>query len=128
MRENAERDAKILRLYNEGRKVEDIAVAVDMASNSVGRILRGLGIKRPSKPQKRWGGREDKTKKIVALWDQGLCASQIAERLAETMPTVNYALRKSGIRRRQQPRHRYDSATPGGSGRSGFAASMARKT
>lgn len=123
-----DRDAKILDLYREGKMMKEIAAEVGMAANSIVSVLRRLGIERPTKPQKRWRDRPDDIDDVKALWNEGLCASQIAERLGRSQNTVQTILTSLKIRDAQHPRHRYDSATPGGSGRSGFAASMARKT
>ena len=125
---NSERDAEILRLYHEGKMVKEIARAVGMAPNSMVGILRRLGIERPSKPQRLWHDRPDLTEEIGALWKAGLCATQIRERLSTTQGIVDAALLKLGLRSKNAPRHRYDGGAVGGSGRSGFAGSMARRT
>lgn len=123
-----DRDTEVLRLYRDGKMMKEIAAAVGMAPNSIVGILRRLGIERPSKPQKRWRGKEDDTDQIAALWDQGLCLTQIAERLSCRVSHVNSVLIALKVRAGQSPRHRYDASAPGGSGRKGFAGNMARKT
>lgn len=123
-----DRDTKILRLYGEGKMMKEIATAVGMAPNSIVSVLRRLGVERPTKPQKRWRGREDDTDQVHALWDQGLCATQIAERLGCKRGHVDDVLLRLGVRAGEAPRHRYDSAAVGGSGRSGFRGNMARRT
>lgn len=125
-----ERDQAILQLYGEGVLIKDIAVLVGMAANSVGMVLRRLGVERPAKPQKRWFGKEDPTQRIIALWKEGLCASQIAERIGESRGVVGGVLMRSGIRK-GQIRHRYDGI--GGIGRHGRGdrgafARIARRT
>lgn len=70
----------------------------------------------------------DQSDKIAALWDKGLCASQIAERLNVSRETIDLTLRAKGLTSASVRRTRYDGAGLGGSGRSGFAANMARRT
>ena len=123
----SERDATILKLYQSGLLIKDIAREVGMAPNSLVGILRRLGVERPAKPQRRWRNAPDLTKEIAELWGLGLCASQIKERLSCSQSVVDNTLTKLKVRT-SSPRVRYDSAAGGGSGRSGFAAAMARKT
>lgn len=121
------RDQKILRLYGEGLLLKNIATQVGLSSHYIGVILRKHGIERPPKPQRRPGGGADPTPKVIELWGQGLCATQIAERLSITRRVVDLILRVAKVRAGKSPRHRYDSATPGGSGRSGFVGNMVRR-
>ena len=102
------RNALILKRYEEGLLIKDIAADVGMASNSIVGILRKMGVERPTKAQKRWGGGKDYTTAILDLWAKGLCASQIVERLQCGTAHVNTVLRTSGVRQGQAPRHRYD--------------------
>ncbi len=108
--------------------MKEIASAVGMAPNSIVHVLRRHGIERPTKPQKRWRDRPDDTAKIHALWNEGLCASQIAERIGMSLQVVGGVLDAAKLRSREHPRQRYDQSATGGSGRSGFAGNMARKT
>ncbi len=121
-----DRDTKILELYQSGLLIKAIAAEVGMAPNSIGSILKRLGVTRPTKPQKRWRGRPDDENIICELWKQGLCVSQISERLGTSFPVINRILSAKKIRT-GPPRHRYDSAVGGGSGKDGFAGNMARK-
>lgn len=125
---NTERDSKILALYRDGKMMKEISAAVGMAPNSIVGVLRKLGVERPTKPQKRWRDREDQTAQILALWNDGLCCSQISERLNLNQKLVDNALTKAKVRAGKSSRYRYDQAAVGGTGRSGFAAAMARKT
>lgn len=128
-----ERDQTILQLYHAGTKLKDIAGKVGMAPNSIGQVLKRLGVERPSKPQKRWLGRDDQSENIIKLWQQGLCVTQIAERLQEGRMTVEHVLTKAGIRNSENPRHRYDGIGGGigrgrgGGDRSGAFARIARR-
>ena len=108
--------------------MKDIAVRVGMAANSIVVVLRRNGIDRPAKPQTRWRGAPDRSVDIIALWEKGLCVTQIAERIGVSKYTVDNAIRASGVRKGKPARFRYDSAVGGGSGASGFAGSMARRT
>jgi DNA-binding NarL/FixJ family response regulator len=123
-----ERDEKILALYHQGKMIKDIAAAVGMAPNSMPAILRRLGIERPTKPQKRWRGKPDQKQKIRELWDQGLHAIEIAERLSIERGTVDGILSALKIRDPSQHRIQYSTAAGGGSGRHGFRGNMARRT
>lgn len=128
MRDTAVRDAEILRLYHDGALLKDIAKAVGVAPNTISVILPRLGIARPTKLQKRWRDRPDETSKILALWESGLCVSQIAERIGGNWHSVENVIKRLKCRKPGTIRHRYDNAAVGGSGRDGFAANMARKT
>lgn len=103
-----ERDQTILTLYGQGAMMKDIAAAVGMAANSIVSVLRRHGIDRPNKPQKRWRGKPEIKDSVAKLWAEGLCASQIAERLQEGRVTVDKCLSDLGIRDCDHPRHRYD--------------------
>lgn len=126
-----ERNALILSRYNAGAKIKDIATEVGMAANSIGYVLKNLGVDRPGKPQKRWNDRADPTPAIKRLWAEGLCASQIGERLQIAPATVGAELTKLGLRSTESPRHRYDGIGGiGGRGKSdrGAFARIARRT
>lgn len=125
------RNARIRKLFDGGMLLKQIAVEVGMAPNSVGQILKRLGVERPSKPQKRWAGRESDDDKIKLLWSEGLCASQIAERIGVSRNAVSISLRALGLADKSAPRHRYDGigGIGGGTRRSsGRAANYARRT
>ena len=115
-------------MYAEGKMIKEIAAGVGMAANSIVSVLRRHGIERPTKPQKKWRGNGDLCHDVRGLWDLGLSASQIAERLNRPLTSVGSALSAAGIRDSEHPRHRYDSATPGGAGRSGFRGAVVRRT
>lgn len=102
------RDAKIISLYGKGLLIKAIAAKVGMAPNSIGIILKRHGIERPTKPQKRWHGKQDITSDVQKLWNEGLCASQIAERLNDTRSAVDTVLGQLNVRSTATPRHRYD--------------------
>jgi transposase-like protein len=122
-------EAKIVELYRAGWLIKNIAAEVGLAPNTTGQILKRLGFERPGKPQRLPGGRPDCSEQIKLLWEEGLCASQIKERLNVTRGIVDNTLTKLGVRVVDHPRHRYDgTGATGGSGRGGFAANMARRT
>ena len=123
-----ERDSKILALYSEGRLIKDIAIAAGLAPNTIGNILRRNGVERPTKPQKMPRGAEKIDDRAVALWRQGLCVTQIAERMACSVAKVANILSSRHLLDKSARRNRYDGAAVGGSGRSGFAASFAKRT
>ena len=121
-----DRDQNILRRYQAGAKIKDIAAEVGMAANSVGQVLKRLGVERPSKPQKRWQGRDDQTEQIIALWKHGLCVGQIAERTRNSEEVVGRILSEAGLRSMANPRHRYDGIGGIGRGRSNGRQALQR--
>lgn len=127
----AARNERILQLYRSGMLLKEIASEVDLKPHTVGGILKKLGVERPSKPQKRWNGRPDTSEKIADLWEHGLCASQIAERIGMSQCSVSQELTRMGLTSAKTPRHRYDGIGGiGGRGRAdkGAFARMARRT
>ncbi len=66
--------------------------------------------------------------KLRALWEAGLSVGQIAERLGRSYSTTAGALSRAKITSHKNHRVGYASASPGGSGRCGFAGAMARKS
>lgn len=124
----AQRDAEIVRMAAEGMLMKDIAVALGITPNYPGAILKRMGVERPSKPQRRPRDAVDPGA-IAKLWRSGLAVSAIAEALRMPTATVHRVLLKTGARSKGSAmRTRYDVGADGGSGRSGFAGNMARRT
>lgn len=100
------RDEKIMKLYGDGMLIKRIAVEVGMAANSVGQVLKRLGVERPSKPQKKNNPVDDA--KVVALWDDGLSVSAISERVGAGPAVVRSVLNAAGKDIKGARRVRYD--------------------
>lgn len=101
-----ERDAKILEMYQAGELIKSIAASVGMAPNSVGQVLKRLGVERPGKPQKRIKQYDENL--VIQLWDGGLSTSAIAERVKLSRVTVVGLLRLAGREVDAARRVRYD--------------------
>ena len=97
---------RIAELYRAGMMLKDIAVAVNMAPNSVGCVLKRMGFDRPSKPQKKWYNIDERA--VVARWNDGLSTSAIAERYAVSAALVVKTLVRNGINVKSANRRRYD--------------------
>lgn len=100
-----DRNEKIITLYESGMLIKDIAKEVGMAPNSVGVILKRLGVDRPSKPQKKLV--EIDGDKVKTLYESGLSTSAIAERLSVTERMIADNLRSQGVKLDGR-RRRYD--------------------
>ncbi len=99
-----DRDQAVLKLYQQGLMLKDIAPQVGLSANYVGVILKRLGVERPSKPQK--SSFRASNGEVVAGWEKGLSVSAIAERLGMSAANVSRILRDAGIKKTH--RHRYD--------------------
>jgi DNA-binding NarL/FixJ family response regulator len=124
------RDQRICELYEQGLLLKTIADRVGMAPNSIGTVLKKYGYERPAKPQKRVKLSDDAEELVAKLWNEGLCASQIAERLRVGQASVSIILTKLGLSSTNSPRHRYDGIGGIGSARrekSGALQRIARR-
>jgi transposase len=100
------RDEQIIALYAGGMLIKHIAAQVGMAPNSVGQVLKRLGVERPSKPQKKV--KSYNPDDAVAMWDAGWSTSAIAERMRISQRRVAGILREAGRDIASARRHRYD--------------------
>lgn len=124
------RHRRICELYEQGLLLKTIAERVGMAPNSIGGVLKKYGYERPAKPQKRIKLPDDAEETVSSLWNDGLCASQIAERLGVGQGAVTAFLTKLGLTSRATRRHRYDGIGGIGSARrekSGALQRIARR-
>lgn len=122
-----ERYARIRQLYECGMLLKHIAADVGMAPNSVGVVLKKLGVERPSKPQKTLKHIDPMS--IKGAWDNGLAVSAIAERYSISDASVRSILKTNGIDVGSLPPRRRFDGEAGHGGRSGNAfARIARRT
>lgn len=102
------RNDLICKLYQDGLLLKDIGERVGLSPHMVGLVLKKRGFERPGKPQKKVKLDVGVEQKVAQLWKDGLCASQIAERLCVVPATVSQILTALELSDRSSPRHRYD--------------------
>ena len=128
-REN--RDRSLIEMYLQGARIADIAEEFDLSNLGVSQILRRHNIKRdPSfKPEYKYRKKIEITDdQVIKLWNSGLSVKLISERYGVHKCSIHAIAKRLGLIDPRNPRHTYSASAGGGSGRSGFAGSFARKT
>ena len=126
------RKDQVIELGRQCKSQLDIALDLGMSPPTVGRILREAGIhnktNRPTGKGYYDTNGADTLEKAKKLWDLGLSAGQIAERMGRPISSITGILSKAGVTSREKPRRTYASSVGGGAGSRNLAASFGRRS